>query len=135
MHKASLEVETRGKGLYEITDEVQRLVRDAGVEDGLALVFVRHTSASLAIQENADPSVLRDIERFFSGLVPEGAPYEHSSEGSDDMPAHIRSLLTHTSEVIPVASGRLALGTWQGLYLYEHRRAPHRRRVDLRVME
>jgi secondary thiamine-phosphate synthase enzyme len=135
VHKASLEVETRGKGLYDITAEVQALVRESGADDGLALVFVRHTSASLAIQENADPSVLRDLERFFSDLVPEDASYEHSSEGPDDMPAHIRSLLTHTSEVIPVAGGRLGLGTWQGLYLFEHRRAPHRRRVDLRVME
>ncbi len=134
MYQDSLEVATRGKGLYDITAEVQDLVRRSGVEVGLALVFVRHTSASLAIQENADPSVLRDLERFFARLVPENDGYEHSSEGPDDMPAHIRSLLTHTSEVIPVERGRLALGTWQGLYLFEHRRAPHRRRVDLRVM-
>ena len=135
MFQASLDVATRGIGLYDITDQVQETVRRSGVAVGIALVFVRHTSASLAIQENADPSVLRDLERFFAELVPEGDHYSHDSEGPDDMPAHIRSLLTHTSEVIPVDGGRLALGTWQGLYLFEHRRAPHRRRVDLRVME
>ncbi|MBP7145965.1 MAG: secondary thiamine-phosphate synthase enzyme YjbQ [Acidobacteria bacterium] len=133
MHKASLEIATRGIGFYELTDELARVVRESGVEDGLAAVFVRHTSASLVIQENADPAVRADLLAFFSRLVPEGAGYEHEDEGPDDMPSHIRSVLTRTSEILPVAGGRLALGTWQGLYLFEHRRHPHRRRVDVRV--
>lgn len=133
MYTAAIEVATRGLGLYEITREVERHVASSGVADGLALAFVRHTSASLVIQENADPRVQQDLLDFFARLVPESHPYHHDEEGPDDMPSHIRAALTHTSEVMPVADGRLALGTWQGLYLFEHRRTPHRRRVDLRV--
>lgn len=133
MYTATIEVATRGLGLYEITREVEHHVVSSGVADGLALAFVRHTSASLVIQENADPRVQQDLLDFFARLVPESHSYHHDDEGPDDMPSHIRSALTHTSEVLPVASGRLALGTWQGLYLFEHRRAPHRRRVDLRI--
>ncbi len=108
---------------------------DSGCADGLVLVFVRHTSASLVIQENADPRVQRDLLDFFARLAPENDPhYTHRDEGPDDMPAHIRSALTHTSEVIPLGDGRLGLGTWQALYLVEHRRAPHRRRIDVRIL-
>ncbi len=135
MHKATIDVETRGRGLYDLTRDLSREIRHSGVSDGLALVFVRHTSASLVIQENADPQVQVDLLDFFERLVPENDPhYTHRSEGPDDMPAHIRTALTSSSEVIPVGDGRLALGTWQALYLFEHRRAPHRRRIDLRVM-
>lgn len=134
MHKASLEVRTRGIGLYDVTRELERVVRESQIVDGLAIVFVRHTSASLLIQEAADPSVQEDLLEFFARLVPEGHHYRHGSEGSDDMPAHIRSALTHSSEVIPVAERSLQLGTWQGLYLFEHRRSPHRRRLEVRVL-
>ena len=121
---------TRGRGLHEITGEVAAWVRGCGIAEGLLTLHVRHTSASLLIQENADPEVQRDLERFFSRLVPEGDPiFRHTSEGADDMPAHVRSALTATSLSIPVAGGGPALGTWQGVYLYEHRDAPHRRRV------
>jgi len=121
---------TRGRGLHEITAEVADWVRGSGVAEGLLTLHVRHTSASLLIQENADPEVQRDLERFFSRLVPPGDPlFRHTSEGPDDMPAHVRSALTATSLSIPVAGGGPALGTWQGIYLYEHRDAPHRRRV------
>ncbi len=136
MHKATLDIATRGLGLYEITSDLVRVVRESGVEDGLAVVYVRHTSASLVIQENADPRVQDDILAFMARLVPEGDPlFTHDDEGPDDMPSHVRSLLTHTSEVIPVGGGRPLLGTWQGLFLFEHRRAPHRRRVEVRVFD
>lgn len=133
MHKASIEVATRGQGLYDVTDELRRAVAESGVADGLAVVFVRHTSASLVLQENADPRVRQDLLDFFARLVPEGAGYAHDDEGPDDMPSHIRTALTHTSEIVPVADGAPLLGTWQALYLFEHRRAPHRRRVEIRV--
>ncbi len=134
MHKASLEIATHGIGLYEFTSELDRVVRESGLEDGFALVFVRHTSASLVIQENADPKVQHDLLAFFARLVPEErALYTHHEEGPDDMPSHIRSALTHTSELVPIGGGRPLLGTWQGLFLFEHRRAPHRRRVEVRV--
>lgn len=134
MHKASLAVETRGPGLYEITPQLERVVSESGIGDGLAVVFVQHTSASLLIQENADSRVRQDLLAFFSRLVPEGDRlWSHDEEGPDDMPSHVRCALTHTSEVIPVGDGRLQLGTWQGLYLFEHRAAPHRRRVEIRV--
>jgi len=121
---------TRGRGLHEITAEVVAWVRGCGIAEGLLTLHVRHTSASLLIQENADPEVRRDLERFFSRLVPQGDPlFRHTSEGPDDMPAHVRSALTATSLSIPVAGGGPALGTWQGIYVYEHRDAPHRRRV------
>jgi secondary thiamine-phosphate synthase enzyme len=135
MHRANLEVSTHGIGLYDLSPQLARVVADSGIDDGLAVVFVRHTSASLVIQENADPRVKDDIVAFFARLVPEHDPiYTHDEEGPDDMPSHIRTALTHTSEVIPVADGRPLLGTWQGLYLFEHRRAPHRRHVEVRVL-
>jgi secondary thiamine-phosphate synthase enzyme len=123
-------IRSRGPGLYEITGEVVSWVQASGIETGLLTLHISHTSASLLIQENADPTVQHDLERFFQRLVPQGdAIFRHTSEGSDDMPAHVRSALTATSLSIPVVRGRPALGTWQGIYLYEHRDAPHRRRV------
>lgn len=125
-----LSVPTRGRGSHEITADVAALVRRAGIAVGLCNVFLRHTSASLILCENADPDVRRDLETFMARLVPDGDPdFVHDSEGDDDMPAHVRSVLTSSSVTIPVADGRLALGTWQGLYLWEHRTAPHRRSV------
>ncbi|RMF76462.1 MAG: YjbQ family protein [Acidobacteria bacterium] len=134
MYAADLVVPTRGIGCYEITAEIAEHVARSGVRDGLAVVFVRHTSASLLIQENADPTVQADLLEFLARIAPEGAGYRHDSEGPDDMPSHLRSAITHTSEVIPVAAGRLALGTWQGVYLLEHRRAARTRRVRLVVI-
>ena len=127
-------VQTKGQGLYEITASVQAEVRSAKVNEGLCTVFVRHTSASLVIQENADPSAKHDLERWLARLVPEGDPfYTHDTEGPDDMPAHIRAALTATSLAIPVMDGKLALGTWQGLYLWEHRRRGSRRELILHI--
>ncbi len=135
MHRASFEVATRGIGLYDLTPQLRRAVAESGVGDGLAVLFVRHTSASLVIQENADPRVHRDLVAFFARLVPENdALWTHDDEGPDDMPSHVRTALTHTSEVIPVGDGSPLLGTWQGLYLFEHRRAPHTRHVEVRVI-
>jgi secondary thiamine-phosphate synthase enzyme len=125
-----LEVRTNGKGLYEITDEVQSKIERCGVQSGTATVFVQHTSCSVIIMENADPTARRDLEEFFDRLVPEDADYfAHSSEGSDDMPSHIRMVLTRTSETVPIVNGEMQLGTWQGIFLFEHRRAAHRRKV------
>jgi secondary thiamine-phosphate synthase enzyme len=130
-----LQVSTKGKGLYEITGEIARWLDGTGVKDGLLTVFVQHTSASLTIQENADPDVKHDLETFFSRLVSEDSRlYRHTIEGPDDMPAHIRAALTLTQLSIPVERGRMLLGTWQGVYLFEHRAAPHRRTVVLQVM-
>src|SRR2546427_13236689 len=130
-----IEVRTNGKGLYEITDEVQSKIDKCGVQNGTATVFVQHTSCSVIIMENADPTARRDLEEFFDRLVPENADYfEHDSEGADDMPSHIRMVLTHSSETIPVAEGRMQLGTWQGIFLFEHRRASHRRKIVVTVM-
>jgi secondary thiamine-phosphate synthase enzyme len=129
------EIHTNGKGLYEITDEVQSKIDRCGVRNGTATVFVQHTSCSVIIMENADPTARRDLEEFFDRLVPEDADYfTHGSEGSDDMPSHIRMVLTRTSETVPIVDGRMQLGTWQGIFLFEHRRAPHRRRVSLTIM-
>ena len=129
-HAEGFQVRTRGKGTYEITAEVGRIVQAAGIRTGTVTVFVRHTSASLVIMENADPSARRDLEAFFEHLVPEDTPYFiHTDEGPDDMPSHIRMALTRTSEVIPVVEGRMVLGTWQGIFLFEHRRAPHLREI------
>lgn len=131
----TLDVSTAGKGLYEITGPVERWVSERGVSEGLLTVFVRHTSASLVIQENADPDVVRDLNTFFARLVPENdSLYRHTIEGSDDMPAHIRAALTGVQLSIPVAGGRPALGTWQGIYLFEHRSIPHRRHVLLHLL-
>ncbi|MDZ7266902.1 MAG: secondary thiamine-phosphate synthase enzyme YjbQ [candidate division KSB1 bacterium] len=127
-----LTLPTTGKGLYEFTREVRRWLAEMRAATGLLTVFVQHTSASLLIQENADPEVQRDLERFFRRLVPEGdALFHHRAEGPDDMPAHVRAALTATSLGIPVQNGEPVLGTWQGIYLYEHRNTPHRRRIVL----
>jgi secondary thiamine-phosphate synthase enzyme len=132
-HQEHLSVRTPGHALVNITAEVAAVVRRSGVHTGLCTIFVQHTSASLVIQENADPAVLRDLERWLSDLAPESRSWEHDAEGPDDMPAHARSALTRTSEVIPVGAGRLVLGTWQGLYLWEHRRRAHERHVVVHV--
>jgi secondary thiamine-phosphate synthase enzyme len=130
----SFTVATRGKGTTEITGEVAQIVRVSGVTSGTATVFIQHTSASLIIYENADPSARTDLHEFFERLVPEDQEYFiHTDEGPDDMPSHLRMVLTRTSEVIPIAHGALTLGTWQGLFLFEHRRAPHRRTVVVNV--
>ncbi|UCH16481.1 MAG: YjbQ family protein [Burkholderiales bacterium] len=133
--QTTLDVTTPGRGLKEITRPVARWVADTGIATGLLTIFIRHTSASLLIQENADPEVQRDLERFFARLVPDGDPlFEHRSEGPDDMPAHVRCALTATQISVPVADGRLALGTWQGIYVYEHRRRQHTRQVVLHLI-
>lgn len=129
-----LTVNTSGQGLHEFTDKVQAAVREAGFEEGLCTLFVRHTSASLLIQENADPSAKRDLERWLSRLVPEhDALYTHRNEGPDDMPGHIKSALTATTLSIPISEGRLVLGTWQGIYLWEHRRKGGKREIVLHL--
>jgi secondary thiamine-phosphate synthase enzyme len=131
----SLTFETRGRGLLEITQPVLGWVDGAGFDTGLLTLFVRHTSASLLIQENADPDVRGDLDRFFARLVPDGdALFVHRDEGPDDMPAHVRAALTAVQLSVPLAGGRLALGTWQGLYLWEHRLRPHRREVVLHLL-
>ena len=130
-----LTVATRGRGFTMITAETQAWVKESGIRDGLLTLLLQHTSASLLIQENADPDVRGDLERFFSRLIPEGDPlYEHTLEGEDDMPAHIRTALTATNLGLPVVGGRAALGTWQGIYLFEHRNHPHRRRLILHLV-
>lgn len=129
-----LRVGAQGPGLHDVTREVQAAVAESGVGEGLCTVFVRHTSASLCIQENADPAVLRDLQKFLARIAPEDADYEHDAEGPDDMPAHIRAAITRTSETIPIEKGRLALGTWQALYLWEHRRARHERTLVLTII-
>lgn len=131
----SISLKTRGKGTYEITDEVSRIVKASGVKNGVATVFVCHTSCSLVLMENADPSARTDLHAFFDQLVPEDTPYfVHTHEGPDDMPSHIRMCLTDVDKNIPVMEGRLVLGTWQGLFLFEHRRAAHTRRIAVTVM-
>lgn len=132
-YQQALRIQSRGKSLQRFTHQVQDVVRESGIRTGLCTVFLRHTSASLIIQENADPDVLVDLENYFAKLVPEGRHYIHSTEGPDDMPAHIRTALTHTSENIPVMEGRLALGTWQGIYLWEHRARGSWREVVVHV--
>ena len=130
VHHEGLEVRNRGKGLYEITDDVQSKIDKSEVRNGTVTVFVQHTSCSIVIMENADPTARRDLEKFFDRLVPENADYfTHDAEGGDDMPSHIRMVLTRTSETVPVVDGKMQLGTWQGIFLFEHRRAPHRRKV------
>lgn len=130
VHHEGIEVRTHGKGLYEITDDVQSKIDKSGVRNGTVTVFVQHTSCSIVIMENADPTARRDLEEFFDRLVPENADYfTHDAEGNDDMPSHIRMVLTRTSETVPVMDGKMQLGTWQGIFLFEHRRAPHRRKV------
>jgi secondary thiamine-phosphate synthase enzyme len=130
-----LVIDTRGRGLTDITRRIDAWVAESGLRDGLLTVFVRHTSASLLVQENADPGVRRDLERFFARLVPDGDRlFEHDAEGPDDMPAHVRAALTQTQLTVPLSNGRLALGTWQGIYLYEHRQRGHRREVALHLI-
>ncbi|MEH3092260.1 secondary thiamine-phosphate synthase enzyme YjbQ [Agrobacterium cavarae] len=138
MPQKTIELSTRGQGLYEFTDEAAAFVRNAGMKEGLLTVFVRHTSCSLIIQENADPDVQRDLKTFFSRLVPPSSDptmrwVVHTMEGPDDMPAHIKAALTQVSIGIPVSAGRMMLGTWQGIYLFEHRDRPHRRDVVLHL--
>ena len=134
-HTDTFEVATRGKGTYEITDEVERIVRASGIRTGTVTVFIQHTSASLIIFENADPSAQTDLKTFFERLVPEDSKgFVHTLEGPDDMTSHSRMVLTRSSEVIPLAQGRMQLGTWQGIFVFEHRRAPHRRRLVVSVV-
>jgi len=133
-HRGELDVATKGRGTYDITQKVADIVRASTAREGLATVFIHHTSASLIICENADPTVREDLERFASRLVPDGDPvFQHVDEGPDDMPAHVRTVLTQTSIGIPIVDGRLALGTWQGLYVWEHRSAPHARKVTVMI--
>ena len=135
VHSASFMVPTHGKGAYEITGQVAAALAQGGVGSGTVTVFVRHTSCSLIIMENADPAARRDLEEFFERLVPEDTPYfEHTAEGGDDSTSHIRSVLTRSSEVIPLVDGRMQLGTWQGIFLFEHRRVPHRRQIVLSIV-
>jgi len=134
VHTETFEARTKGKGTYEITDEVEEIVTRSKIATGTATVFVRHTSCSLVIMENAAPAARRDLENFFERLVPEDADYEHDDEGPDDSTSHIRMTLTRTSEVIPVADGKLQLGTWQGIFLFEHRQAAHRRSIVVTVI-
>ncbi|HZH08262.1 MAG TPA: secondary thiamine-phosphate synthase enzyme YjbQ [Lautropia sp.] len=136
MHQAikTLELATKGRGLVEFTSQVRDWIGSTGIHDGLLTIFIRHTSASLLIQENADPEVRSDLERFLARLVPDGDPlFRHTAEGSDDMPAHVRAALTQTHLAVPVQAGEPMLGTWQGVYLYEHRRQGHRRQVVLHL--
>jgi len=131
---ATLPIRAPRRGLHEFTTAVRDFVAESGIAEGLLTIFCRHTSASLLIQENAAPAARRDIEAYFERLAPEGGPYEHDDEGPDDMPAHLRSALTATQLSIPVMQGRLALGTWQGIYLFEHRRQPHSREIALHLV-
>jgi secondary thiamine-phosphate synthase enzyme len=130
----SLEISTSGQGLVEVTTRVAAWVSEQGFREGLLTLFCRHTSASLLIQENAAPAVRTDLEDYFSRIAPEGLGYRHDDEGADDMPAHIRTALTQVSLGVPLVAGRLALGTWQGIYLFEHRRAPHRRQIAMHLI-
>jgi secondary thiamine-phosphate synthase enzyme len=131
----TLSVQTTGRGFVDVTREVRGVVAASGIATGLCTTFIQHTSASLVIQENADPAVLRDLARWMDGLAPEDArAYEHDAEGPDDMPSHLRSAVTRSSESIPVAKGDLVLGTWQAIYVWEHRSAPYRRRLVVHVI-
>ena len=134
MFELEFVIKTHGRGSYEITDRVMAAVEDAKIETGLCHIFICHTSASLVLSENADPAVQSDLETFITNLVPDGDPsYRHSAEGPDDMASHIRAVLTHSDLSIPLRAGQLALGTWQGIYLWEHRKQPHRRRVVITI--
>lgn len=133
-YQKALKIQTQSKNFTRITSHVESIVSESGIETGLCNLFIRHTSASIIIQENADPDVLQDLANFFAKLVPEDPTrYLHSTEGLDDMPAHIRSVLTHTSEQIPINRGRLVLGTWQGIYIWEHRQWPHQREIVVHI--
>ena len=135
VHTASFSVRTRGKGTYEITSQVEAVIRESGIRAGQVTVFIQHTSASLIIYENADPSARADLESYFNRLVPESADYfVHTAEGPDDMPSHIRMVLTRTSETIPIDRGQMQLGAWQGIFLFEHRPSPHTRNLAVSVL-
>jgi len=135
VHHDQLEVRTHGKGLYEVTEDVQSKIDNCRVQNGTVTLFVQHTSSSIVIMENADPTARRDLEEFFDRLVPEDADYfTHDAEGSDDMPSHIRMVLTRTSETVPIADRKMQLGTWQGIFLFEHRRSPHRRKIFITIV-
>jgi secondary thiamine-phosphate synthase enzyme len=129
-----LAIRSDGPGLHEITPHIQEFVSESGISIGVVTIFCRHTSASLLIQENAAPAARHDLERYFARIAPESASYEHDDEGPDDMPAHLRAALTQSHLSIPITDGRMALGTWQGIFLFEHRRAPHTRDVALHLM-
>ena len=132
MQQLELQIETQGRGTYDLTRRIDAAVRESGIDVGLCHVFLRHTSASLMLCENADPAVLRDLEAFMSRLTPDGDPlYTHTAEGPDDMSAHVRSVLTHNDLNIPIRHGKCDLGTWQGIYLWEHRYAPHQRKITV----
>ncbi len=134
-HKATIEIPTRGKGLYPITDLIEKHIRRWGIREGMCFLYIQHTSASLVISENYDPTARQDLEAYLERIAPEGQPWHrHTLEGADDSPSHMRAMLTGTSECIPVDDGRLSLGTWQGIYLAEHRTRGHRRRILLRVL-
>ena len=134
VHHDELVVSTNGKGTYEITDQIQDKIDKSEIRNGTVTVFVQHTSCSLTMMENAAPAARRDLERFFEKLVPEDGDYEHDDEGRDDSTSHIRMVLSRTSETIPIVDRKMQLGTWQGIFLFEHRRAPHRRRVHITIM-
>jgi secondary thiamine-phosphate synthase enzyme len=135
VHHGSLAIRTPGRGTTEISRAVAAIVAASGIGDGTVTVFIRHTSCSLVIMENADPSARTDLHNFFDRIAPDGAPWMvHTSEGPDDSPSHLRMALTRTSETIPIRAGQLDLGTWQGIYLFEHRKAPHRREITVTVM-
>jgi secondary thiamine-phosphate synthase enzyme len=135
IYKATLQYQTNGKGLYDITSEVRAEMNKSGVQDGLCTLFIPHTSASLILSENWDPTARNDLEEFMDRLVPEGQPwFEHTQEGPDDSPSHMRSMLTKSSETIPVDNGSLTLGSWQGIYLFEHRTRPHARKLFVRIL-
>ena len=134
LHRKTLEVGTQPKSFLDITKTVQSIVSESGIEDGVCNIFIKHTSASLVIQENYDSSVRQDFETIFSKLIPENFPYAHSIEGKDDMPAHIRSALTSTSESVPIINTKLSLGTWQGIYVWEHRDQKHNRKVVVSIV-
>ncbi len=134
-HKATIEITTRGKGLYPITDLIEKHIRRWGIQEGMCFLYIQHTSASLVISENYDPTARQDLEAYLERIAPESQPWHrHTLEGADDSPSHMRAMLTSTSETIPVDDGRLSLGTWQGVYLAEHRARGHRRRVLVRVL-
>lgn len=134
VHQEQFDVRTKGKGTYEITNEIQDRIDRCGVRNGIVTIFVEHTSCSLIAMENAAPAARRDLERFFDKLVPENQDFEHDDEGPDDMPSHIRMALTRTSETIPIVDGKMKLGTWQGIFLFEHRRDSHRRKISLTII-
>lgn len=135
VHHDTLEVSTKGKGTYEITGEIRRKIDNSSVSNGTATIFVQHTSCSLIIMENADATARKDLEEFFERLVPEDSDYfMHTAEGGDDSTSHIRMVLTRTSETVPILNGKMQLGTWQGIFLFEHRRAPHRRKVSVTII-